>query len=52
MEAVYYAARANLQRKLSPTSELDTSPIGPGDRHVGKLGRHMEKTALEHSPRR
>jgi len=45
MEAVYYAARANLQRKLSPTSGLDAPAIGPGDGHVGQLDRVTGKNA-------
>jgi hypothetical protein len=46
MEAVYYAARANLRRLLILHPRLPTRPIGSGNRHVKKLGRHMEKTRV------
>ena len=39
MEAVYYAARANLQRLLRQHPRLPAPPIGPSDRDVDKLGR-------------
>ncbi len=46
MEALYYAARANLRRLMILHPRLSTQPIGPGNRHVKKLGRHMEKTLV------
>jgi hypothetical protein len=36
MEAVYYAARANLQRLLRQHPRLLARPIGPSDRDVDK----------------
>jgi hypothetical protein len=47
MEAVYYAARANLRRLMSLHPRLPPCPIGSGNRDVKELGRHMEKTSLE-----
>jgi hypothetical protein len=51
MEAVYYAARANLRRKLSPTSGLDAFPIGPGDGHVSQLDRVTGKNVSYRRPK-
>jgi hypothetical protein len=39
MEAVYYAARANLERLLRQHPLLLTFPIGSSNRDVGQLGR-------------
>ena len=47
MEAVYYAARANLRRLLILHARLPPCPIGSGHRDVKKLGRQMERTSLE-----
>jgi hypothetical protein len=50
MEAVYYAARANLRRLMIQHPRLPTRPIGPGNRHVKKLGRVTGKNACEMCP--
>ncbi len=44
MEAVYYAARANLRCLMMSVPAVDASSVCPGAVHVRALGQEMEET--------
>jgi hypothetical protein len=44
MEAVYYAARANLRRLMRLYPRLPTAALCSSGRHVAGLGQEMEET--------